>query len=74
LDNKYELGIGFGCWARSHENGLCNGYVRFIGGVLMRVYNIHKKGTLYKTDEVSWVPVAKGDGSWAEMKAWVESI
>lgn len=55
LNNKYELGCGLGSWAKSFENDVKSGDVRFIGGVLMYAYTVYPRK--WSKNEVNWTPV-----------------
>lgn len=55
LDGKYYLGGGLGSWAKSFENGVKKGDVRFIGEIVMYAYTVYRRGW-FKPDEVNWSP------------------
>lgn len=57
----YELGMGFGCWAKSYEPAtMTEGDVRVIGGLLMSIYRIHHAPWYsLRSPEVWWTPVDK---------------
>lgn len=72
LDNKYELGGGMGCWAKSFENNIKVGHVRVIGGKLMKATYVYIKR--WKPNEVWWTPVDENREStdWDAMKEWIK--
>lgn len=64
----YEIGLGQGCWAKSHEITAQLGDTRMIDGELMYAYSIYRNG-LFKEPTVNWVPVDKNK-TMSDMIAW----
>jgi len=79
LNNKYELGMGFGCWARSFESATINeGDVRLIGGLLMNAWKVYPcpwwKLTGECRDEVWWTPVDRKCYDAEFQRNWVATV
>lgn len=71
--NRYEIGIGLGCWAKSDEyDTVREGDVRYIGGILMHAYVIRRK-FLFKYI-VSWCPIDDQINTMEKMKEWINKL
>jgi hypothetical protein len=71
LNEKYELGAGLGCWAKSREYVTIQpGDVRFIGGMLMYAYSV--KYCLI-TCEVNWTPIDHRQ-NFEDLRNWMNRI
>lgn len=74
IDNKYELGNGMGCWAKSYENYEINeGEVRFIDHILMYAYQIYPPSfwSFKSTTEVWWTPVDYSYNTPENLRKWI---
>jgi hypothetical protein len=70
LNDKYELGLGMGSWAKSNENNVIIGECRKINGIVMYAYSIYKR-ELFRLDEVNWCPVDESFNTIENLRSWV---
>lgn len=74
-NDRYEVGLGMGQWAKSVESKPVDlGSVRVVGGVLMYAYSQHKFGFGFGSWEISWVPVDDKANTPNGMRVWVASL
>ena len=74
LDDKYEIGLGIGCWAKSIEKySVVEGDVRLIGNVLMSAYNIEPLNFVFG-NRVWWKPIDDNFNSNENYRKWVKGL
>ncbi len=69
LDDKYEVGVGLGCWLRSREIAE-RGTVRFLAGHLMYSYKVYPRRRFSKNWGTWWTPVDKSLENFEAFRAW----
>lgn len=76
-NEKYELGTGMGCWAKSFEAVfVTKGDVRLIGGLLMSAYRIETMSFWNFIEgryEVWWTPITDSFNTPENLKNWIKS-
>lgn len=75
LDDRYKVVGLLGCWVQSKETATINeGDVRFIAGVLMYAYSVHRASFfnfMDGRDTVNWVVVDQQFNNMESIRQWM---
>lgn len=78
LDDRYKVVGYLGCWVQSKETVTVNvGDVRYIGGLLMYAYTVHRASffnLIDGRDTVNWVVADEKRNTMESIREWVDSL